>query len=48
MNSIFGMEMNIEVFYKLILSFEVCINKFAQGTQNKFPYLCNTPRTAGG
>ena len=31
---IFSMLINIEVFYKLILSFWVCIAKLAQSTQN--------------
>ena len=31
---IFGMHINIEVFYKLIVSFRVCVNRHAQSTQN--------------
>ena len=39
---IFWMLINIKViFYKLILSFLVSVTKHAQGTQNKFAYLCN-------
>ena len=37
---IFGMQINIEVFYKLILSFWMCIARLAQIIQNKkFTYL---------
>ena len=32
----FGMQININVLYKLILSFWVCVTRHAQGTQNKF------------
>ena len=42
------MYINIEVFYKLILSFWVCIVKHAQITQNKFAYLCNISRRTWG
>ena len=42
---IFGMQINIEVFYKLILSCWVCVTRHAQSTQNKkFTYLCNISR----
>ena len=34
MNFIFGIQINMEVFYKLILSFWVCVTKHAQSTQN--------------
>ena len=34
MKFIFGIHINIEVFYKLILSFWVCVTKNAQSTQN--------------
>ena len=45
MKSIFGMQVNIEVFYKMILSFWVCIGRHAQSTQTKkFAYLCNISR----
>ena len=40
MKCIFGMQVNIEVFYKLILSFWVCVTRHSQSTQNKFAYLC--------
>ena len=41
-NQILGMQTNIEVFNKLILSFWVCVARFGQSTQNnKFAYLCN-------
>ena len=36
MKFVFGMQINIEVFYKLILSLWVCIVRHAQSTQNKF------------
>ena len=32
---IFGMQINIRVFYKLILSFWVCVARHAESTQNK-------------
>ena len=45
MKFIFGMQINIEIFYKLILSFWVCIASFAQSIQNKkFARLCNISR----
>ena len=34
MKFIFGMQISIEVFYKLILSFWVCVARHAQSTQN--------------
>ena len=47
MKFIFGMQINIEIFYKLILSFWVCATRHAQNTQNKkFGYLCNISRKA--
>ena len=47
MQFIFGMQLNIEVFYKFILSFWVCVTRHAQSTQNKkFAYLCNISRKA--
>ena len=46
MKFIFGMQMNIEIFYKLILSFWVCLTRDAQSTQNNFAYLSNIPRKA--
>ena len=45
MKFIFGMQINIEVFYKLVQSFWVYIAKHTQSTQNKFAYLCNILRT---
>ena len=45
MKFIFGMQINIEVFYKLVQSFWVYIAKHTQNTQNKFAYLCNILRT---
>ena len=42
------MEINIEVFYKLILSFWVCVSSHVQSSQNKkFTYLCNSPKNVG-
>ena len=35
MNFTFGMQINIKVFLKLILSFWLCITRHAQSTQNK-------------
>ena len=44
---IFGMQINIEVIYKLILLFWACVTRHAQSTQNKeFAYLCNISRKA--
>ena len=34
MKFIFGMEVNVEVFYNLILSFWVCVARHAQSIQN--------------
>ena len=48
MKFIFDMQViNIEVFYKLILSISVCIGRHAQSTQNKFAYLCSISRKTG-
>ena len=44
MNFIFGIQINIEVFYKLILSFWVLLARHAQRLQNKFAYICNISR----
>ena len=45
---IFGMQINIEVFYKLTQSFWVCVRRHSQSTQNeKFPYLWIIPIKAG-
>ena len=48
MKFIFGMQMNIEVCYKLILSFWVYIAMHAQSAQNKFAYLCNISKKTWG
>ena len=48
MKFIFGMQIKIEVFYRLILSFWVCVTRQAQSTQNKFAYLRNISRKAWG
>ena len=34
MKFIFDMQINLEVFYNLMLSFWVCVNRYAQRTQN--------------
>ena len=47
MKFIFDMQINIEVFYKLILSFWVCVTRHAQSTQNKFVYLAISPEKLG-
>ena len=48
MNFIFGMQINTEFFYKLILSFWVCVASHAQSTQNKkFTYPCISPKNVG-
>ena len=47
MKFIFGMEIKIEAFHKLILSIWSCVTRHAQSTQNRrFAYLCNIPRKA--
>ena len=48
MNFIFGIQINIEVFCKLILSFWLCITRHAQSSQNKFGYLSSISRKAWG
>ena len=49
MKFVFGMLINIEVFYKLVLSFWVCIAKHAQSTENKkFAYFSNIFREMWG
>ena len=45
---IFCMQINIEVFCKVILSFWVSVTRHAQSTQNKFAYLCNISIKAWG
>ena len=43
------MQINIELFYKLILLFLVCVTRHNQNTQNKkFTCLCNISRKAWG
>ena len=49
MKFIYGMEINIKVFYLIILSFWVCVTGHAQSTENKkFAYLCNISRKIWG
>ena len=46
---IFGMQTNIEFFYKLILSFWGCLTRNAQSTENEmFAFLCNISRKLWG
>ena len=48
MKFIFCMQINIEVFCKMILSFWMSVSSHAQSTQNKFTYLCNIYAKARG
>ena len=49
MKFIFCMQIDIDVFYKLILSFWVCVAIHTPSTQNKkFSYLCNNFRKVWG
>ena len=49
MKFILGMPINIEVVYKLIPSFQVCVARHVQSTQNKkLAYLCNSPQKTLG
>ena len=48
MKFICGMQINIEVFYKLILSFWMCVARHAHATENKFAYLCTISRKTWG
>ena len=41
MKFIFGMQINIEVFYKLILSIWVCVTRHVQSTQVFFFFPTN-------
>ena len=45
---IFCMQINIKVFYKLILSFWVSVTRYAQSTQNTFAYFSNISINAWG
>ena len=48
MKFIFGMQKNIKIFYRLILSFWVCLTRHAQSIQNKkFAYISNISRKTG-
>ena len=40
----FSMQINIKVFYTVILSFWMCVARHVQSTQNKFDYLHNISR----
>ena len=46
MNFTFGLEVNIDVFYKLTISFCLCVTRHAQKTWNKFAYICSISRKA--
>ena len=49
MKFIFGMQINMKVFYKLILSFCVCVMRHVQSTKNKkFACLCSISTEAWG
>ena len=49
MKFIFVIQINIKVFYQLMLPFLVCIARLVQSTQNKkFAYLCNISRKTWG
>ena len=48
MKFIFCMQINIEVFYKLILSFWVNVTRYVQSTQNEFADLHNISIKAWG
>ena len=49
MRFIFGMQINIKVFFKMTLSFWVCVVRHDKSTQNKkFAYLCNISRKTWG
>ena len=49
MNFIFGMQIDIEVLHKVILSSWVCIARYAQSTLNeKFAYFCIISRKTWG
>ena len=49
MKFVFGIQVNMEVFYKLILSVWVNIARHAQSIQNKeFAFLCNISRKTWG
>ena len=43
MKFVFCMQINIEVFYKVILSFWVSVTRHAQSTQNKFHIFAISP-----
>ena len=48
-DEVYFWHINIKVFYKLILSFWVCVSRHTQNTQNtNFAYLCNISRKALG
>ena len=42
------MQINTEVFYKLVLSFWVSVTRYAQSTPNKFAFLYNISKKAWG
>ena len=48
MKFVFCMQINIEVFYKVILPFWVSVTRHAQSTQSKFAYIYNISIKAWG
>ena len=48
MKFVFGMQINIKVFYKFILSFWLCVARHAQSAQHKYACLCNISRKTWG
>ena len=47
-NFVFDMQINTKVLYRLILSFQLCITRNAQSTQNKFAHFCSISGKAWG
>ena len=48
MKFVFCMQINIEIFYKVLLPFWVSVTRHAQSTQSKFPYIYNISIKAWG
>ena len=47
-NFVFGMQINTKVLYRLILSFQLCITRNAESTQNKFAHFCSISEKGWG
>ena len=47
-NFIFGMQINIKVFYKLVLSCWICLTRHAKSIQYKFAYVAVSAEKHGG